>query len=369
MKITPTPRSIDIALTKECNLRCSYCAHFTSPTDVALDLPTGEWLTFFQELNACGIISVCLQGGEVFCRKDLIEIIKGICDNKMRFSILTNATLINESAAEFIAKTKRCNYIQVSIDGQNAEVHDATRGKGSFIKILKGLNILRQYNLPVSARVTINKNNLYHIEAVAHFLLEDLRFESFSTNSACYQGMCRKNADSLQLDINDRSYAMQKFLNLSKKYPGRIFATAGPLADVFWWLNIIDKVKSNNNREGGNLSGYLGGCSGIFNTMAVRADGVMVPCLLMSHIELGRINKDSLKEVWQHHPEMQRLRLRGKIPLSNFEFCKDCIYISYCTGGCPAVTYNLLGTDCHPDPTICLKRFLEQGGILPHSLR
>jgi SynChlorMet cassette radical SAM/SPASM protein ScmE len=99
--------------------------------------------------------------------------------------------------------------------------------------------------------------------------------------------------------------------------------------------------------------------------MGVRADGVMVPCTQLSHINLGRINQDPLREVWQHHPELTRLRERQQIPLGEFEFCRDCAYIPFCTGNCPALAYNLLGEENHPSPDACLQRFLEAGGRLP----
>ncbi len=99
--------------------------------------------------------------------------------------------------------------------------------------------------------------------------------------------------------------------------------------------------------------------------IAVRADGIMVPCIQISHIELGRINRDDLREVWQEHPELKKLRERHNIPMSDFEFCRGCDYINYCAGGCPAPAYNITGNEYHPDPDSCLRRFLEEGGRLP----
>ncbi len=52
--------------------------------------------------------------------------------------------------------------------------------------------------------------------------------------------------------------------------------------------------------------------------IAVRSDGVIVPCNFLGHIELGRINKDKLEEIWQHHPQLIRLRERHKISLARF---------------------------------------------------
>jgi SynChlorMet cassette radical SAM/SPASM protein ScmE len=107
------------------------------------------------------------------------------------------------------------------------------------------------------------------------------------------------------------------------------------------------------------------GCAGPMTKMGVRADGIMVPCIQMSHMELGRINRDDLQEVWQEHPDLKRLRERRNIPLSEFEFCQGCTYINYCTGNCPALAYTIMGHENHPSPDACLKRFLEAGGELP----
>ena len=97
----------------------------------------------------------------------------------------------------------------------------------------------------------------------------------------------------------------------------------------------------------------------------MRADGVIVPCILMSHIELGRINQDRLEQIWHDHPELNRLRERYKIPLSDVEFCRGCDYINYCSGGCPALAYTITGDVYHPSPDACLRLFLEEGGKLP----
>ncbi|HGE70592.1 TPA: radical SAM protein, partial [Candidatus Poribacteria bacterium] len=130
MRVMKTPRSVDIEITTRCNLRCKYCAHFTSAGDVDNDLPKEEWLKFFEELNRCAVMDVVLSGGEPFHRKDITEIIEGIIRNKMRFSILSNGTLITDEVAKFLSETKRCDSVQVSIDGSKPESHDIFRGKG-----------------------------------------------------------------------------------------------------------------------------------------------------------------------------------------------------------------------------------------------
>jgi SynChlorMet cassette radical SAM/SPASM protein ScmE len=366
MKLMKTPRSVDLSITNRCNLLCTYCSHFTGAGDVGQDLPKEEWLQFFEELNRCAVMNVTVGGGEPFCRKDLPELIEGIVRNRMRFNILSNGTLITDEMAAFLASTGRCDGVQVSIDGSVPTTHDACRGEGNFLKAMQGIQSLLKSNVAVSVRVTIHKHNVRDLENVAKLLFEDVGLPGFSTNAASYMGLCRENTEHVQLTIEERSLAMETLLKLEKKYNGRISATAGPLAEGRNWLE-MEKGRQEG-KETNSGCGYLSGCNGPMNTLSIRADGVMVPCGQMSHIELGRINRDNLQEVWQKHPELTRLRERHKISLNEFEFCQGCEYINYCTGNCPALAYTILGIENHPSPDACLKRFLEAGGRLPQGI-
>jgi SynChlorMet cassette radical SAM/SPASM protein ScmE len=308
-------------------------------------------------------MSVTLSGGEPFFRGDLKEIIDGIVSNRMRFNILSNGTMISDSMSAFLRSTGRCNGVQVSIDGSTPITHDSFRGKGNFYKTIQGIESLRNNEVPVSVRVTIHKRNVRDLEGIARLLLEDIGIPAFSTNSASFMGLCRRNSEQVQLTVEERSLAMETLIRLKKRYKGRINASAGPLAEAVDWQRMEQACLDNKEIQPGR--GFLAGCGGPITKLAVRADGVMVPCIQLSHIELGRINKDDLKDVWQNNIELKRIRERVRIPLSEFEFCQGCDYIKYCTGSCPASAYTILGQENHPSPESCLRLFLEAGGKLP----
>ena len=362
MNVMATPRSIDLSITGDCNLRCRYCSHFGSASDSGRDLSTDAWLTFFKELRACAVMDVTLSGGEPFCRGDLEELIEGIVANRMRFHMLSNGTLISERMAGFLASTGRCNGVQVSIDGPDPDVHDAFRGEGNFHKAVAGIRHLQAHGVDVDVRVTIHRQNVNRLDDIARFLLEDLGLDGFSTNSASFMGLCRFDSDQIQLSTEERTFAMETLHRLKQQYDGRISAAAGPLADYENWTAMQQARRGSGESVTG---GYLTGCGCIMSAMAVRADGVMIPCSQLSHLELGRINRDDLKDVWQHHPILTRLRERSRVSLSEFEFCSGCDYVNHCTGNCPALAYTLVGDDNHPSPDACLRRFLEAGGTLP----
>lgn len=361
LRVMNTPKKIDIALTNNCNLRCRYCYFFSSEADTGKNLSTTEWLKFFGELKDCAVMEVCLGGGEPFMRPDLREIITGAVRSRLRYSLLSNGTLIDDSTAEFIAASNRCNRVQVSIDGADSSVHNASRG--GFDQAVRGIKVLQRHNIPVTVRLTINRFNVNHLEETAAFLFDEIGLPSFSTNSAGYFGLCRQNNDEISLTTADRMTAMHSLLRIIKKYGNRIGAQAGPLFEARHWRELVQNSKNCNKPDGG--CGVLGSCGGVFSCMAVRADGVMTPCTQMPHIELGRINQDNLREVWQYHPEMKRLRERRNTELRSFARCRDCEYADYCRGGCPAVAYGLGRDENIPSPDACYKQFLSDGGELP----
>lgn len=365
-RLMRTPKTVDIDITDRCNLRCRYCYFFTSPAEVR-DLPKEEWLTFFEELNRAAVTAVTMAGGEPFIREDLKDILAGIVRNRMRFSLLSNGTLIEDDMAAYLASTRRCDYVQVSIDGSIPITHDSFRGKGSFYKAIQGIRCLQRHKVPVAVRVTIHRQNVHDLENIARLLLEDIGLASFSTNSAGYLGLCQKNTDQVQLTTEERALAMTTLLKLIDKYGDRISAAAGPLAEARMWSE-MDRARSEG-RESLPGRGYLVGCGCTFDKLAVRADGIIVPCNMLSQIELGRINRDSLVEIWQNHPALWKIRDRRSIPLSSFEFCRGCSYVTYCTGNCPALAFNLTGEVDHPAPDACLRRFLDEGGKLPEGVR
>ena len=360
-----TPRTVDIDLTARCNLRCRYCYYFGNEAVEYRDLPTAEWLKFFDELGRLGVMDVCLAGGEPFIREDLRELLDGLILNRMRFNLLSNGGLITDEIAAHLASTGRCNYVQVSIDGAGPETHDACRGKGSFEGAVRGLKTLQRHKVNVACRVTIHHYNVGELEEIARFLLEDLKLRNFGTNSAGYMGICRSNARDVMLTAADRALAMEKLLALDKKYGGRINAAAGPLAEGRHWKKMIEAAE--RKKPAFPNGGRLTACGCTCNKIAVRADGAIVPCNMLAHLVLGRINADSLQDIWLNHEAVIGMRTRRAIPLDSFEFCAGCEFIPYCTGNCPGLAYTITGKIDHPSPDACLRDYLRDGGTLPFS--
>jgi len=284
-----------------------------------------------------------------------------VIENKMRYNILTNGTLIDEIVIEEFLKGKRrlrLDSIQVSIDGSSAEIHDKSRPSKSFDKALKALRLLKANSFPVTVRVTINRHNVDDLENIATLLIDDVGLSSFSTNEADYQGSARCQGQDIILTVDERKRAMASLLAINEKYGGRVGAQAGPLSRIKMMNEITARLARGESGMKGR--GTLCSCGGVFNKMAILHDGTFVPCNMLTELPIGRFGEIKLEEAWQTHPNINAVRERRKIALSELEECRDCEYTGFCSGGCPGTVMAKTGRLNSIDPLTCYREYLRE---------
>jgi SynChlorMet cassette radical SAM/SPASM protein ScmE len=245
--VSSSPISVDLELTGKCNLSCLYC-FYANNMQKKHDLKTDDWLSIIKELGNLTARRVTLSGGEVFTRSDIFDIIDGIIDNRMRYSILSNGTLITKDLLKKFDQGKRrlrLDFVQISIDGSNADIHNLSRPPNSFSNAINGLRLLLKAKLPTTVRVTLNPNNINNIEEIAHLLLDDIGVPNFSTNEVEPMGSAKCHGESILLSKDQRKIAMKKLMKLKEDYGNRISGQSGPVALA---QKIID---INNLREAG----------------------------------------------------------------------------------------------------------------------
>jgi SynChlorMet cassette radical SAM/SPASM protein ScmE len=219
--------------------------------------------------------------------------------------------------------------------------------------------------VPTTVRVTVHPDNLDDLPAVAELLLEQIGLPRFGTNSVSSLGTHAKYPCGIFLTPAQRLRAMRVLAELDAKYPNRIGAMAGPLAD---WHNFHAMEAHRISGEPTPGRGCLASCGGVFEKLAVRADGAYVPCATLPQMVLGYIGTDALTEVWRNAPALRALRQRRKTPLASFAECQGCEYMPFCAGGCPGTALSLVGEANRPSPDSCFrlwKQVLDAEGLSP----
>ncbi len=106
--------------------------------------------------------------------------------------------------------------------------------------------------------------------------------------------------------------------------------------------------------------GYLTACGGIFQKVAVNHDGVITPCNMLPTTELGRINRDRIKDVWGGHAILKALADRRTTRMHEVPGCEDCEWTEFCNGSCPGLACEITGDFNRGNPHDCYRLFLEQ---------
>jgi SynChlorMet cassette radical SAM/SPASM protein ScmE len=288
------------------------------------------------------------------------DIVDDIIDSGMRYSLLTNGTLVTDKVPglfEVGKRRTRLDVVQVSLDGSRAEIHDKSRGKGSFDRAVKGLRRLKSAGLPVTSRITLNRHNVDDLTDLCRLLLDDIGLESVGTNEAMPMGAGCFNRDTIALTAGQRLKAMRDLEALAVKYGGRITAMAGPLANRRMYRDMAH-ARATGEKPAGWEMGRLTACGCVFSSLAVRHDGTIVPCSMLSGMELGSINTDALEKIWKSHPALAALRERRTIPMNQVPGCENCPWAPYCSGGCPGLAFEMTGDVNRANPQDCYQRFL-----------
>ena len=141
--------SLDIEITRRCNLRCDYCFvgwdrgwHQVMPKEIALQI--------IREGNG---LYPCLHftGGEPFSYPEIFELIEnGLALDYGEILVNSNGTFFNDEYAQRLGRYGPRIHISVSLDGPQ-EIHDKVRGVGRFEQTAQGIDRL----LAAGVRVTI----------------------------------------------------------------------------------------------------------------------------------------------------------------------------------------------------------------------
>ncbi len=177
-EVEATPTQLIVVPTFGCNLRCTYCyQELFEPEARGLIAPEVVEAFFAYVDQFHGKESprpyVTLFGGEPLVdapahRDRLRRFLEGVRARGMTLAIVTNGYDVDAYADELGAGGVR--EIQVTIDGPQA-IHDARRphqsGRGTFARIVGGVDALVARHVPVNLRVVVDRDNLDALPALA----------------------------------------------------------------------------------------------------------------------------------------------------------------------------------------------------------
>ncbi|MBI5258919.1 MAG: SPASM domain-containing protein [Burkholderiales bacterium] len=197
----PPVNALSLAIAQRCNLACGYC--YADGGSFGGEARAMDWDTaraavdgLLQGVEPGGRASLAFMGGEPLTERALLRRVtthaaeraaqRGV---RLQFALTTNATLLNEDDAAFLAEHRFT--VTVSLDGE-AELQDRLRptlgGTGSHARVLARLApvLARQApgGLQASARLTVTREHRNLRASVEHLM--GLGFHSVGVSPALH---------------------------------------------------------------------------------------------------------------------------------------------------------------------------------------
>jgi radical SAM protein with 4Fe4S-binding SPASM domain len=174
------PISAAIEVTRRCNNSCVHCYNNLALKDLSArqnELSAAEYFPILEEIAAAGCLWVLFTGGEIFARKDFLEIYTHAKRQGFLITLFTNGTLITPDIADYLVEWPPF-YIEITLYGRTRQTYEQVTGiPGSYERCLRGIRLLTERNLPLklkSMALTVNQHEIWEMK---RFVEEELGLE------------------------------------------------------------------------------------------------------------------------------------------------------------------------------------------------
>lgn len=312
------PLTATFELTQDCNLRCCHC--YLEHRQESDDLSTDQWRSCIDQAVDLGAYFGAFTGGEILQRPDFLEIAQHAFNRGVFFSLQTNGTLVDSRMADAINDLAPIK-VEISLYGASAESHDGITGvKGSFVKTIKAIELLRHRDIKVGINTTVMAWNREQVPLIRKLAADLVAWHS--ADPMIVPGIFgSEKTTSLRMD--DKEY--REYM-ISEGW-GRI-----PEKEV------EDLVRDNNRPDRRVL------CTAAKKRFTISARGDVMPCVLWRY-NCGNLLQQDLKSIW-FGEDMSRFRsmkfedLKKCTSCETYESCVRCAGLAYMETGdhrdCPS---------------------------------
>ncbi len=167
------PVEVSIEVTRRCPLDCLHCYNNLPMNDAAArsqELTFEEHCCLLDELVEAGCLWILYTGGEIFARRDFLDIYTEAKKRGFLITLFTNGTMITPRIADYLADWRPFS-IEITLYGATRETYEAlTQIPGSFNRCMTGIRLLLERNLPLKLKTvptSVNKHEVYEMKRLA----------------------------------------------------------------------------------------------------------------------------------------------------------------------------------------------------------
>lgn len=161
------PISTTFELTPTCNFRCNMC--YIRLEQKRLEELGGwrsleEWKATAMEMKKMGTLFILMTGGEPLLYPDFPELYEFLCKEGFIITINTNGTMITPRIAQ-LWKNQLPRRVNITLYGSNENTYEKLcHNRNGFLQCLKGLQLMKDYGIPVKINMSLVKENLHEYE-------------------------------------------------------------------------------------------------------------------------------------------------------------------------------------------------------------
>lgn len=174
------PVEVSIEVTHRCPLECRHCYNNLPMHDKdarSAELSFEEHVRLLDELRDLGCLWLLYTGGEIFARKDFLEIYTEAKKRGFLITLFTNGTMITPRVADYLAEYRPFN-IEITLYGATKETYETLTGiPGSFDRCLRGIRLLMERGLPLKLKTVPTTINYHEVYGMKRFAEEELGVE------------------------------------------------------------------------------------------------------------------------------------------------------------------------------------------------
>jgi radical SAM protein with 4Fe4S-binding SPASM domain len=171
------PMQVSIEVTRRCPLECQHCYNNLPMGDQNArnrEMTTQEHFRMLDELVEIGCFWLLYTGGEIFARKDFLEIYTYAKQKGFLITLFTNGTMITEKIADYLLEWPPFA-IEITLYGRTRETYEAlTMIPGSYDRCLRGIKLLKERNLPLKLKTVATSINRHEVFSMKQFAEEEL---------------------------------------------------------------------------------------------------------------------------------------------------------------------------------------------------
>ncbi|MBX3231630.1 MAG: radical SAM protein [Labilithrix sp.] len=350
----PKVYSVAIEVTAHCQQKCDYCYNaWREDNGAGMEAGAQKKLHARVEkvLSAIEVDHVTITGGEPFARKDIFELLDLVRAQKVGIQIISNGGLIDDAIATRLAPYQ-VSYVQCTLDGPNAELHDAhVGGKGHFDKTIAGIAAMKRAGVPVVGCTVITRKNAARLgEIIALFRSLGVRHMALSRFSPA--GYAARHAAELLPSRDDLLVAFRQAIPFAKLADDPMrFTCTMPVPPCAVEVEELAPLEFGTCAIGTK-----------YQEFALGPDGRLRHCTLHGSALGG--DRDVLETDVAAIVTGSEVRdYKRTLP----EFCAGCSHASSCGGGCGAASEWVLGARDVPDPFVWQHVDDEFGARLEHE--